>query len=99
MLNRVNSQARAAAATLLLALLCLCSAISSSSDATGASAMPGSVSNLLTVDQSGKGDHRTIQDAINAVPANSSAATVIRIRPGVYRQVTETDHYIFRYGG
>ncbi|KAK1665889.1 hypothetical protein QYE76_054048 [Lolium multiflorum] len=48
--------------------------------------MPGSVSNLLTVDQNGKGDHRTIQDAINAVPANSSAATVIRIRPGVYRE-------------
>ncbi|KAM0923455.1 hypothetical protein ACQ4PT_005522 [Festuca glaucescens] len=86
MLNRVNSPARAAAATLLLALLCLCSAISSSSDAAGASAMPGSVSNLLTVDQSSKGDHRKIQDAIDAVPANNSATTVIRIRPGVYRQ-------------
>ncbi|KAM0870471.1 hypothetical protein ACQ4PT_039980 [Festuca glaucescens] len=93
MLNRVNSPARAAAAIILLALLCLYSAISScstssSSDAAGASAMPGSVSNLLTVDQSGKGDHRKIQDAIDAVPANNSAATVIRIKPGVYRKVT-----------
>uniref|UniRef100_A0ACD5VHK7 Uncharacterized protein n=2 Tax=Avena sativa TaxID=4498 RepID=A0ACD5VHK7_AVESA len=84
MLNRVDSPARAAAATLLLALLCLCS---SSSDTAGANAMPGgSISNLLTVDQSGKGDHRKIQDAIDAVPANNSAGVVIRIKPGVYRE-------------
>jgi pectinesterase len=94
MLNRVNSPAWAAAVTLLLlALFCL----SSSSHAAGASAMPGSTSKLLTVDQSGNGDHTKIQDAIDAVPANSSAATVIRIRPGVYRQVTVIDHYLVNF--
>ncbi|KAK3164863.1 hypothetical protein QOZ80_1AG0025800 [Eleusine coracana subsp. coracana] len=50
--------------------------------------MPGQRQRVVTVDQSGKGDHRRIQDAIDAVPANDSAAgaVVIRIRPGVYRE-------------
>ncbi|CAM0881831.1 unnamed protein product [Alopecurus aequalis] len=77
MLNRVDMPAKAAAATILLALLCAMA---------GSSAMPGSIGNLLTVDQSGKGDYRKIQDAIEAVPANNSAGTVIRINPGVYRE-------------
>ena len=99
MLNRVNSpaKAKAAAATILLALLSSCSVISSSSspdDAAGSSAMPGSIGNLLTVDQSGKGDYRKIQDAIDAAPANNSAGTAIRILPGVYRQVTVHVHYL-----
>ena len=49
---------------------------------------------VLLVDQSGKGDHRRIQDAIDAAPAASNngggsagGSVVIRIRPGVYRQV------------
>lgn len=75
----VNSPCRShcrAAATLLVSvsLLCSCFAI----------AMPSVV---VTVDQSGKGDHRRIQDAIDAAPANDSSRTVIRIKPGVYRRV------------
>jgi len=46
---------------------------------------------VLLVDQSGKGDHRRIQDAIDAAPAGGSGSggggVVIRIKPGVYRQV------------
>ena len=51
---------------------------------------------VLVVDQSGKGDHRRIQDAIDAAPAPAPASNrsaggrgsvVIRIKPGVYRQV------------
>ncbi|XP_062208500.1 putative pectinesterase 11 [Phragmites australis] len=89
LLNRVNSPARAAAAAALLAL-CLCFAsvpcFSSESD-DGAAGMPASRQLVITVDQSGKGDHRTIQDAIDAAPANDSAGSVvIRIKPGVYRQ-------------
>jgi len=44
---------------------------------------------ILTVDQSGRGDHRRVQDAVDAAPANSSAGSVvvIRIKPGLYRQV------------
>lgn len=94
LLNRVNSPAatRAAATTALLALACLgialdavvrCSAASADDDAAGK--MPGTRLRIVTVDQSGKGDHRRIQDAIDAAPANG--AVVIRIRPGVYRQV------------
>ncbi|XP_048567984.1 putative pectinesterase 11 [Triticum urartu] len=89
MLDRVNSAARVA---ILLALLCFCSATSSYSfpdDAAcaGASgmAMPGP-GNLLTVDQSGKGDYRKIHEAIAAAPVNSSARTVILIKPGVYKE-------------
>ena len=82
MLNRVHTPAKAAAATILLCF-CFCSAISSD-DAAGTGAMRGSI----VVDQSGKGNYRKIHDAIDAVPANSSAGTVIRINPGVYRQVT-----------
>nr|CAB3477715.1 unnamed protein product [Digitaria exilis] len=47
---------------------------------------------VVTVDQSGRGDHRRIQDAIDAAPANddySGSSVVIRIKPGVYRQVEE----------
>ncbi|CAL4955548.1 unnamed protein product [Urochloa decumbens] len=50
--------------------------------------MPGSRQLVLTVDQSGRGDHRRIQDAIDAAPANGSGGSVvvIRIKPGVYRE-------------
>ncbi|MEU6072800.1 pectinesterase family protein [Micromonospora sp. NPDC047074] len=35
----------------------------------------------------GSGRYRTVQEAVNAAPANSSARTVITIKPGTYRQV------------
>ncbi|XP_025815400.1 putative pectinesterase 11 [Panicum hallii] len=55
--------------------------------------MPGPRRQLvLTVDQSGRGDHRRIQDAVDAAPANSSpGSVVIRIKPGVYRQKVAVD--------
>jgi pectinesterase len=40
----------------------------------------------LVVDQSGKGDFTTVQDAVNSVADNTAARTVIRIRPGTYRE-------------
>uniref|UniRef100_A0A0D9V3A9 Pectinesterase n=1 Tax=Leersia perrieri TaxID=77586 RepID=A0A0D9V3A9_9ORYZ len=69
------------------ALLCSCLAISSCF--VSSVSMPSPV--VITVDQSGNGDHRTIQDAIDAAPANDSAAVVIRIRPGVYREKVVVD--------
>lgn len=53
---------------------------------------------VLLVDQSGKGDHRRIQDAIDAAPAASSGnggsagcgSVVIRIKPGMYRQAARS---------
>ncbi|CAL4975122.1 unnamed protein product [Urochloa decumbens] len=54
--------------------------------------MPGSRQLVLTVDQSGRGDHRRIQDAIDAAPANGSAGSVvIRIKAGVYREKVVVD--------
>ncbi|CAO1945262.1 unnamed protein product [Urochloa humidicola] len=54
--------------------------------------MPGSRQLVLTVDQSGRGDHRRIQDAIDAAPANGSGGSVvIRIKPGVYREKVVVD--------
>lgn len=40
---------------------------------------------LIRVDQSGHGDFRKIQDAIDAVPSNNSDLYYIWIKPGTYR--------------
>ncbi|KAJ1284450.1 hypothetical protein BS78_03G205100 [Paspalum vaginatum] len=49
--------------------------------------MPGSPQLVLTVDRSGRGDHRRIQDAIDAAPADTAGSSVvIRIKPGEYRE-------------
>ena len=81
MLHRVNSAARVA---ILLALLCFCSATSSYSfpDDTACArdsgmAMPGP-GNLLTVDQSGKGDYRKIHEAIAAAPVSPFSSPLAR---------------------
>lgn len=41
---------------------------------------------LIRVDQSGKGDYRKIQDAIDAVPSNNSELVYILIKPGIYKE-------------
>ncbi|MFT3787375.1 MAG: pectinesterase family protein [Tepidisphaeraceae bacterium] len=38
----------------------------------------------ITVDADGSGDFRTVQEAIDAAPANNAERTTIRIKPGVY---------------
>ncbi|KAL6614865.1 hypothetical protein ACP70R_037135 [Stipagrostis hirtigluma subsp. patula] len=104
LLNRVNgspASSRAAATAALLLALCLffasvpCSSTETPADDDdddAAGTMPGSRQLVVTVDQSGKGDHRRIQDAVDAAPANSSAgAVVIRIKPGVYREKVVVD--------
>ena len=40
---------------------------------------------LIRVDQSGHGDFRKIQDAIDAVPSNNSDLYYIWVKPGTYR--------------
>lgn len=42
-------------------------------------------SRTIVVDQSGKGNYKTVQQAINAVPDNNKRRVIIVIRPGVYR--------------
>ncbi|KZV28864.1 Pectinesterase 11 [Dorcoceras hygrometricum] len=41
---------------------------------------------LIEVDQSGNGDYRKIQDAIDAVNSNNSEHVFILIKPGIYRE-------------
>ncbi|PON86013.1 Pectinesterase, Tyr active site [Trema orientale] len=45
-----------------------------------------STANLIRVDQTGNGDFRKIQDAINSVRANNSELVFIWIKPGTYRE-------------
>lgn len=41
---------------------------------------------LIRVDQSGKGDYKKIQDAINAVPSNNLELVFIWVKPGIYKE-------------
>ncbi|KAE8721228.1 Pectinesterase 31 [Hibiscus syriacus] len=41
---------------------------------------------VITVCQDGNADHKTVQEAIDAVPLNSTTRTIIRISPGAYKQ-------------
>ncbi|CAN0866638.1 Putative pectinesterase 11 [Linum grandiflorum] len=54
--------------------------------ASGAGASPTnlSVATLIRVDQSGKGDFTTIQEAIDSVPSDNSKLVFIWVKPGVY---------------
>ncbi|CAN1269731.1 Putative pectinesterase 11 [Linum perenne] len=52
--------------------------------ASGASPSNLSVANLIRVDQSGKGDFRTIQEAIDSVPSDNLELVFIWVKPGVY---------------
>ena len=53
---------------------------------TGTELQPAAVaSRTIVVDQSGKGNYKTVQQAINAVPDNNKRRVIIVIRPGVYR--------------
>ncbi|KAL2928019.1 putative pectinesterase 11 [Bienertia sinuspersici] len=41
---------------------------------------------LIRVDQSGKGNYKKIQDAIDSVPSNNSEFVFIWVKPGTYRE-------------
>ncbi|XP_010674600.3 putative pectinesterase 11 [Beta vulgaris subsp. vulgaris] len=40
----------------------------------------------IIVDQLGKGDYRTIQDAIDSVPSKNVDSTLILVKPGIYKE-------------
>lgn len=60
---------------------------SSSSSTTKATTAPTDPSTavLIRVDQSGQGNYRKIQDAIDAVPSNNTEFVFIWVKPGTYR--------------
>ncbi|MGC9382009.1 pectinesterase family protein [Streptomyces sp. MH13] len=43
----------------------------------------------LTVAKDGSGQYRTVQAAVNAVPANSTSRVVISVKPGTYRETVK----------
>ncbi|MEN9884644.1 MAG: hypothetical protein RLZZ420_1861 [Bacteroidota bacterium] len=45
----------------------------------------------IVVDQLGKGDYKTIQEALDAVPAGNTAPVTILVKKGVYREVVVVD--------
>jgi pectinesterase len=45
----------------------------------------------LVVDQHGKGDYKTIQEALDAVPTSNAAPVTIFVKKGVYREVIIVD--------
>ncbi|KAK4434538.1 putative pectinesterase 11 [Sesamum alatum] len=54
--------------------------------AAGNGADSSSTAILVEVDQSGNGDYRKIQDAIDSVPSNNSDHIFILVKPGVYEE-------------
>lgn len=65
-----------------LAIL-LCLSITRADD--GSAGNDVSEATHVVVDQSGNGDFRRIQDAIDAVPSGNARQVVISIKPGTYR--------------
>ncbi|MFH8800294.1 pectinesterase family protein [Streptomyces sp. NPDC017936] len=43
----------------------------------------------LTVAQDGSGQYRTVQAAVNAVPANNPSRVVVSVKPGTYRELVK----------
>ncbi|MFH8978351.1 pectinesterase family protein [Streptomyces sp. NPDC017890] len=56
------------------------------SGASGTSSTNVKAAATLTVAKDGSGQYRTVQAAVNAVPANSTSRVVISVKPGTYRE-------------
>ncbi|GGS62843.1 pectinesterase family protein [Streptomyces violaceus] len=60
-----------------------------SSLGTTAASTKAAAATTLTVAQDGSGQYRTVQAAVNAVPANNPARVVIAVKPGTYRELVK----------
>ncbi|MET7293409.1 pectinesterase family protein [Streptomyces griseoloalbus] len=60
-----------------------------SSIGTTAAATRAAAATTLTVAKDGTGQYRTVQAAVNAVPANNPARVLISIKPGTYRETVK----------
>jgi len=58
-----------------------------SSPAPSPTASPTGGAGSVTVAKDGSGNYRTVQDAINAAPANQSSTFTISIKPGDYHEI------------
>ncbi|MEV5549379.1 pectinesterase family protein [Streptomyces sp. NPDC052309] len=55
----------------------------------GTTAVAKAAATTLTVAQDGSGQYRTVQAAVNAVPANNPSRVVIAVKPGTYRETVK----------
>ncbi|MFF8972488.1 pectinesterase family protein [Streptomyces sp. NPDC014995] len=53
---------------------------------TASATTKAAAATTLTVAQDGSGQYRTVQAAVNAVPANNPSRVVISVKPGTYRE-------------
>ncbi|KAL6011344.1 hypothetical protein ACLOJK_001790 [Asimina triloba] len=79
---RIGSVARSGFAFALWIVVVM--ATSAVGSAAGSSSTSSAI--LITVDPSGRGDYKKIQDAIDSVPSQNSDPVFIWIKPGTYRQ-------------
>ncbi|MGC4976316.1 pectinesterase family protein [Streptomyces sp. DT199] len=56
---------------------------------TAAVSTRAAAATTLTVAQDGSGQYRTVQAAVNAVPANNPSRVVIAVKPGTYRELVK----------
>ncbi|MEW2810403.1 pectinesterase family protein [Streptomyces massasporeus] len=56
---------------------------------TTAASTKAAAATTLTVAQDGSGQYRTVQAAVNAVPANNPSRVVIAVKPGTYRELVK----------
>ncbi|MFD5233077.1 pectinesterase family protein [Streptomyces qaidamensis] len=56
---------------------------------TTAATTKAAAATTLTVAQDGSGQYRTVQAAVNAVPANNPSRVVIAVKPGTYRELVK----------
>ncbi|CAL9500844.1 hypothetical protein SUDANB176_03439 [Streptomyces sp. enrichment culture] len=56
---------------------------------TAAAAPKAAAATTLTVAKDGTGQYRTVQAAVNSVPANNASRVVISIKPGTYRETVK----------
>ncbi|MDO0934279.1 pectinesterase family protein [Streptomyces sp. DG2A-72] len=60
-----------------------------SSIGTTTASTTAAAATTLTVAADGSGQYRTVQAAVNAVPANNASRVVISVKPGTYREVVK----------
>nr|PNR54392.1 hypothetical protein PHYPA_008069 [Physcomitrium patens] len=66
-------------------------------DSIGVLPKPTGKPKKVVVSQDGKGDFKTINEALDSIPLKSTHRTIIHIRAGVYKEkivINETKHYI-----
>ncbi|MGY1498981.1 pectinesterase family protein [Streptomyces sp. QTS52] len=62
---------------------------SSVAKATSTATTTAAAATTLTVAADGSGQYRTVQAAVNAVPANNTSRVVISVKPGTYRELVK----------